>query len=144
MDERSPSTPPAAIVRVRFELFVADLDRSAGFYERALGFRAEQRAGSPAATYLPIVNGDARIGLGLHAALSAGHPLAAPLPARSGGGVELVFEVADPDAWERRAQAARAVHEPLRLRPWGLRDFRVVDPDGYYIRVTEAASAHDG
>jgi uncharacterized glyoxalase superfamily protein PhnB len=28
--------------------------------------------------------------------------------------------------------------EPLRERPWGLRDFRVVDPDGYYLRITHA------
>jgi hypothetical protein len=27
--------------------------------------------------------------------------------------------------------------EGLTSRPWGLRDFRLVDPDGYYWRVTE-------
>jgi len=26
----------------------------------------------------------------------------------------------------------------LALQPWGLRDFRLVDPDGYYVRVTSA------
>jgi lactoylglutathione lyase len=29
--------------------------------------------------------------------------------------------------------------QPVELlcdRPWGLRDFRVVDPDGYYLRIT--------
>jgi hypothetical protein len=30
--------------------------------------------------------------------------------------------------------------EPMLDRPWGLRDFRMVDPDGYYLRIT----SHDG
>jgi uncharacterized glyoxalase superfamily protein PhnB len=25
---------------------------------------------------------------------------------------------------------------PMQDRPWGLRDFRVADPDGYYLRIT--------
>jgi uncharacterized glyoxalase superfamily protein PhnB len=25
---------------------------------------------------------------------------------------------------------------PLQDQPWGLRDFRVVDPEGYYLRFT--------
>ena len=24
----------------------------------------------------------------------------------------------------------------MQDRPWGLRDFRVADPDGYYLRIT--------
>jgi lactoylglutathione lyase len=28
------------------------------------------------------------------------------------------------------------VFEPPQQRSWGLRDFRIVDPDGYYLRVT--------
>ena len=29
--------------------------------------------------------------------------------------------------------------EDLRARPWGLRDFRVLDPAGYYLRITDRA-----
>ena len=29
--------------------------------------------------------------------------------------------------------------EDLRDRPWGLRDFRVLDPAGYYLRITDRA-----
>ena len=25
---------------------------------------------------------------------------------------------------------------PVGVRPWGQTDFRLIDPDGYYIRVT--------
>ena len=46
-------------------------------------------------------------------------------------------EVDDVDAWHRRVFASgHPVFEPLQERPWGLRDFRIVDPDGYYLRVT--------
>ncbi len=29
--------------------------------------------------------------------------------------------------------------ESLTARPWGQTDFRLIDPDGYYVRVTSAA-----
>lgn len=31
--------------------------------------------------------------------------------------------------------------EALSDRPWGLLDFRVADPDGYYVRVTHGDAA---
>jgi lactoylglutathione lyase len=31
------------------------------------------------------------------------------------------------------------VFELPQQRPWGLWDFRIVDPDGYYLRVTSRA-----
>jgi lactoylglutathione lyase len=54
-----------------------------------------------------------------------------------GAGVEIVLEVRDVDAaLEQVERAGFGVVEPLRERPWGLRDFRVADPDDYYVRVT--------
>jgi len=52
-------------------------------------------------------------------------------------GVELVLEVEDLDADRARvAQAGWPVVEDVMTRPWGLRDFRLLDPAGYYWRVT--------
>jgi hypothetical protein len=28
------------------------------------------------------------------------------------------------------------IQEPLKEQPWGAEDFRIVDPDGYYWRIT--------
>jgi lactoylglutathione lyase len=52
-------------------------------------------------------------------------------------GVEIVIEVDDLVA-ERDAivTAGQALDEDIVERPWGLADFRVLDPDGYYIRFT--------
>jgi lactoylglutathione lyase len=33
--------------------------------------------------------------------------------------------------------AGYPIAEPLQDRPWGLRDFRLLDPDDYYLRVTD-------
>ncbi len=53
--------------------------------------------------------------------------------------MEIVLEVEDVDGWYRRvSDSGYPVSEPLRERPWGLRDFRIVDPDGYYLRLTSA------
>jgi lactoylglutathione lyase len=56
---------------------------------------------------------------------------------RRGLGVEIVLEVDDVDGWrDRVAASGHPILEPLRDRPWELRDFRICDPDGYYLRVT--------
>lgn len=39
-----------------------------------------------------------------------------------------------------RAQVIEAgwpIEEDLTARPWGLRDFRILDPSGYYLRITD-------
>lgn len=60
-----------------------------------------------------------------------------PASTPRGYGVEIVLTFADLDAAHERAAALGAVVEPLRVRHWGLRDFRVSDPYGFYVRCTE-------
>jgi lactoylglutathione lyase len=53
--------------------------------------------------------------------------------------VEIVIEVENVDsALQAVLRAGVREVEPLRERPWGLPDFRIVDPDGYYLRITHA------
>jgi catechol 2,3-dioxygenase-like lactoylglutathione lyase family enzyme len=55
-------------------------------------------------------------------------------------GVELVLEVDDLDAEHARVTAAGwPLAEDRAGRPWGLRDFRLLDPSGYYWRITSRA-----
>ena len=124
-------------MRFRLELFVEDLDASVAFYERALGFRVARRE----ADYASLCRGDAELGLVPVSALparGAGPGFSRERLARDhGAGVEIVLEVEDlvaaVDAVER---AGFGLAEPPRERPWGLRDVRLADPDGYYLRVT--------
>lgn len=122
---------------LRLELFVADLAASVRFYRDALGFTIEREDGD----YVQIRNGAVEIGLGLQDRLPQDHHFGREaLGQQKGTGVEIVLEVDDVDAYHRRAvNAGFPINAPLRRRPWGLTDFRVVDPDGYYIRITSRA-----
>jgi lactoylglutathione lyase len=123
-------------VRFRLELFVADLDASIGFYEHALGFTLERRE----AGYASLRRGDAVLGLGRIAELPPDGPgpgfTQQRLSGVRGAGTEIVLEVEDLDAAFAVADTQARVAEPITARPWGLRDFRLADPDGYYWRVT--------
>jgi lactoylglutathione lyase len=121
----------------RIELFVDDIDASIRFYEHALGFRLTRRE----ADYGSLERESAVLGLGsidkLPAAGSGPGFTRAGLAGRRGAGVEIVLEVSDVEAALQAVLSAGVQPvEPLRDRPWGLRDFRVVDPDGYYLRIT--------
>ena len=119
---------------LRLELFTSDLQASLDFYARVLGFHKEtERPGG----YTPLAKGSVRIALNLRSDLDEDHPIRTAAHERPGRGVEIVLGVGDIEAvyehvvsekWPRSAE--------LRRQPWGLTDFRVLDPDGYYWRVT--------
>lgn len=66
-----------------------------------------------------------------------------PRGTRRGYGVEVVLMVADVEAYYRKVEELATVISPLRLRPWGLKDFRVADPFGYYLRITSLYNVLD-
>lgn len=119
---------------LRLELFVGALPASLDFYERVLGFAREaERAGG----YTPLTHGSVRVALNRLADLADDHPIRRAAHERAGQGVEIVLEVDDVEALYRRVVAERWPRAAeLQDRPWGLTDFRLLDPDGYYWRVT--------
>jgi lactoylglutathione lyase len=126
-------------VGVRFELFVDDVERSVAFYGAALGLRPAPDYDPQG--YVPVSAGRVRIGLQRCGALPAEHHFRpAHFAGPRGVGVEIVVEVGDVDTVFARARDAAVAHggqvEPLTARPWGRTDFRLIDPDGYYVRVT--------
>jgi len=49
----------------------------------------------------------------------------------------VVFEADDITAERDRVVAQGwPLDADLQTRPWGLTDFRLFDPDGYYVRIT--------
>jgi lactoylglutathione lyase len=126
---------------VRFELFVDDVERSLAFYGAALGLRPSP--GYDPQGYVPVSAGPVRIGLQRRTALPAEHHFRpAHFSGPRGVGVEIVIEVDNVHAAFDQARDTAVAHggqvEPLAARPWGQTDFRLIDPDGYYIRVTSA------
>ena len=53
-----------------------------------------------------------------------------------GYGVEVVIMVDDIEKLYEEVKDFANVVEPLITQPWGLKDFRVTDPFGYYLRIT--------
>ncbi|WP_170133045.1 VOC family protein [Arthrobacter livingstonensis] len=117
---------------LRVEIFPGDLDVTTAFYER-LGFQVTgHNVGPP--RYASIRMGTVRIGV------CEAEPVD---PARRAHPVmtEMVIEVDDVSALrDRFVDRGIILTENLQERDWGLTDFRVTDPDGYYLRFTSRAS----
>jgi lactoylglutathione lyase len=121
---------------LRLELFVQDMDQSIAFYRRILGFQVLRRE----EVYASLRNGIVTLGLGPIAKLPeehGGYFTRSKLRIARGLGVEIVLEVDDVHfMYEQTLLCGYPIEEPLQKRTWGLTDFRIVDPDGYYIRIT--------
>jgi lactoylglutathione lyase len=132
------------LISQKIELFVSDLEASSDFYRRVLGFEVgatrEVMLEGQLLRHTPIWNGPTMIGIGQLAYLSPEHHLRrAGLDAVRGVGVEFCLYVSDAeidDYYRRAVRECTTKIEPLVAQPWGARDFRVVDPDGYYVRIS--------
>lgn len=119
---------------LRMELFVEELQASLNFYNKLLNFQEKVIKEG----YVSIKNGSVILGLGLITSLPSDHYLALKSSdERKGIGVEIVLEVDDiNDYYQRVLDQSYPTQDPLQRRSWGLTDFRIVDPDGYYLRIT--------
>jgi catechol 2,3-dioxygenase-like lactoylglutathione lyase family enzyme len=118
-------------VTLRLELFPADLDRTVEFWTRALGFTLERDERAAAHPYVALRRDAVLLGAARRDAVA---PDALRRPPT---GVEIVLEVDDLDVERARVLGAGvALDDDVTDRPWGLRDLRVLDPDGHYVRLT--------
>ena len=118
---------------LRFEIFPADLDVTVDFYQRVLGFQlTDDRRDQD--DYVALRRGAVRVGAVREAVPDERAARRPP------AGVELVLEVDDVAAERDRVVAAGwPLDDDLHDQFWGLRDFRILDPDGYYLRITNRA-----
>jgi catechol 2,3-dioxygenase-like lactoylglutathione lyase family enzyme len=116
------------------ELHVADVERSLAFYQ-ALGFTVERRWED----WIRLDRDGADLVLFGDAYVRGRDHYFTPHIDREprGVGVEIVIEVDDVDAVLAAAEAAGLnIVKPMQDRPWKARDFRLADPDGYFLRFT--------
>lgn len=128
--------PQDRTTSLRLELFSSNVEESVNFYTKILNFSKE--GDSINQSYQQVINGSVIIGIGPEAKLSEDHFLKyKESDSRRGIGVEIVLEVDNLLAVYRQVKRSDyPIHAEINDRPWGLTDFRLIDPDGYYIRVT--------
>lgn len=56
---------------------------------------------------------------------------------KRGFGVEIVIMIEDIDSFYSQTKNFAKVVEELQTKPWGLKDFRIEDPFGFYLRFTQ-------
>lgn len=118
---------------LRLEIFPADLNASVRFYVDLLGFTLVEDRRSDELPYLAFRRDEVTIG----AVTVPGGVAAHRQPPT---GVEIVIEVDYLHTErDRLRHAGWPIVEDITRRPWGLQDFRVLDPDGYYLRFTSKA-----
>jgi uncharacterized glyoxalase superfamily protein PhnB len=56
---------------------------------------------------------------------------------KCGYGVEIIIPVDRVERFYNSVRKFAKIVQPVRLKKWGRRDFRIVDPFGFYLRITE-------
>ena len=119
---------------LRLELFVNDVPTSTDFYSRVLGFETGDQ-NSP--EFAAVTSGAVGISLSLRSGMPGDHPVQLATNERPGRCVEFVLEADDIMAtYERASSQSWPMSSELKHQSWGLTDFRISDPDGYYWRIT--------
>ena len=59
---------------------------------------------------------------------------------KRGYGVEVIIPVDNIEDFHKKVKKFAKIVRPLMLKKWGHRDFRIVDPFGFYLRITERYS----
>jgi lactoylglutathione lyase len=123
----------------RFEVFPADLEKCIAFYTDILRFELVQRKNSYAFfrrdnIFIGADQGHFELEILKRSDRSSRKP---PI------GVEIVIEVDDLED-ERKwvMEKGWTLDADVKLQAWGLKDFRIMDPDGYYLRITEHMKGH--
>ncbi len=119
------------VIDSKFELFVTDASESVRFYE-TLGFSL---AHAKPDGYSTLRSGNTVVALS---------PVPGWLPLRLVGflrrppiGTEIVLYTDHLEQLRETMVAAGYAPGPIALQSWGDRDFRLTDPDGYYVRMSE-------
>ncbi|OES45124.1 VOC family protein [Domibacillus iocasae] len=126
-------------MKLRLELFVESIENSIEFYRDILEFNVLKEAEKD---YVPVRKGDVILGLGEMKNLPEHHPLKVNNPNQKNGlGIEIVLEVEDINTFYNKiVSKGYSIETELSKKPWGLEDFRLLDPDGYYFRITSIAN----
>jgi catechol 2,3-dioxygenase-like lactoylglutathione lyase family enzyme len=124
----------AIFLNLQLELFVRDLEDSIYFYSQILGLPIIEKR-----KYLVSYQlGNSTLMIAEDQILNEKHYFDHDsLKKRKGVGIEIILQVSDIYAIYQKILGEKyPIAVPLKRRSWGSIDFRVADPDGYFIRIT--------
>ncbi len=124
---------------VLLELHIPDFNKAKEFYSN-LGFKVVwERKPEGKKGYLVIKRGDNILCFwpGNEEVWNQEYFYKFPKDTKRGYGVEIVILVDDIEILYKQVEKFAKVVEELKIKPWGLRDFRIEDPFGYYLRFSE-------
>ena len=127
-----------AINHLQLELHVPDFEVVKAYYSK-LGFRVVwEREPDESKGYLVLQMDQTTLCFWCGTDAVYNQPYFKKFPKNTvrGYGVEIVIMVDDIDAYYERVKENANIVEPLIVQPWGSKDFRAVDPFGYYLRFT--------
>ncbi|MEK4199950.1 VOC family protein [Cytobacillus sp. FSL K6-0265] len=118
----------------KIELFVEDLHQSVRFYKEIVACSLVKQSESSAL----FKNEDTFLLLTADSILDEDHYFRRRNLANKGVGVELILSVEDVNYHYKQITnvTPEVIESPIKHQSWGATDFRVIDPDGYYIRIT--------
>lgn len=125
--------------RLQLELHVPSFDKVLDFYGK-LGFhKVMHRNAENNPQYLVMEKGGTIINFwsGNDSVYKHSYFKNFPKDSKRGYGVEIIVTVDNIESSFETAKKFAKVLQPLVLKPWGLKDFRIEDPFGYYLRITE-------
>ena len=119
---------------VYIELHVPDFKKAIGFYSR-LGFKLLCRTED----YLVMRRKRSVLNFygGSQKVYSHSYFGRFKKTTKCGYGVEIIIPVDQVGRFYNRVRKFAKIVQPLQLKKWGRRDFRIVDPFGFYLRITE-------
>lgn len=116
----------------RVKLYVNDIEKSLLFYEEVIGLKLYKRN-----MHAVRFNHDQfSLLLASDSTLNENHYFY-DRKERKGNGFELIIVIDHiEDVYERCKENRCTIQEDIQTYPWEMRGFKVVDPDGYFLRIT--------
>jgi lactoylglutathione lyase len=120
-------------LNIRLELFVKDLQRSVDFYKNVIQLKLSSQNENSAMFKAENLN----LLLTQEDVISNNHYFSEIKTSRKGMGVEIILVVPDVQSYYQRiCEMQIELESELKQQEWGMTDFRLTDPDGYYLRIT--------
>ena len=130
------------LIDVTPNLLVRDLDRSSAFYRDVLGFSVVATVPDAAPFVFAWMQRDG-VNVFLNDAAAAGQEYPALRGKPIGGSLTIYITMSGVDDYFKTVSPRAAIEATLETKPYGMREFAVVDPDGYVLTFAEEVGERD-